>query len=97
MELNFEELKSKYFSSVLFYINSANIVLDVVERKHIQNGNLQNMITGAAQMEGAILVVAATDGAMPQTREHLLLTKQVGIPKENICVFINKVGKMIEK
>jgi len=49
----------------------------------------QNMITGTAQMDGAILVVAATDGAMPQTREHLLLAKQIGI--NHIVVFINKV------
>jgi elongation factor Tu len=47
------------------------------------------MITGAAQMDGAILVVAATDGAMPQTREHILLARQVGVPK--IIVFLNKV------
>ncbi|KIH49427.1 elongation factor Tu GTP binding domain protein, partial [Ancylostoma duodenale] len=53
---------------------------------------IKNMITGAAQMEGAILVVAATDGAMPQTREHLLLARQVGIPKENVAVYLNKVG-----
>ena len=50
---------------------------------------IKNMITGAAQMDGAILVVAATDGLMPQTREHILLAKQVGVPK--IIVFINKV------
>ncbi len=50
---------------------------------------IKNMITGAAQMDGAILVVAATDGPMPQTREHILLAKQVGVPK--IVVFINKV------
>ena len=49
---------------------------------------VKNMITGAAQMDGAILVVAATDGAMPQTREHILLAKQVGVP--NIVVFLNK-------
>ncbi|MBK8241447.1 MAG: elongation factor Tu [Nannocystaceae bacterium] len=49
---------------------------------------IKNMITGAAQMDGAILVVAATDGAMPQTREHVLLGRQVGIPK--IVVFLNK-------
>jgi translation elongation factor EF-Tu-like GTPase len=47
------------------------------------------MITGTAQMDGAILVVAATDGAMPQTREHLLLAKQIGI--NHIVVYINKV------
>ncbi len=50
---------------------------------------IKNMITGAAQMDGAILVVAATDGVMPQTREHILLAKQVGVP--NIIVFLNKV------
>ena len=48
----------------------------------------KNMITGAAQMDGAILVVAATDGAMPQTREHILLARQVGVPK--LVVFMNK-------
>jgi elongation factor Tu len=47
------------------------------------------MVTGAAQMDGAILVVAATDGPMPQTREHILLGRQVGIPR--IVVFMNKV------
>ncbi|MES2436499.1 MAG: elongation factor Tu [Patescibacteria group bacterium] len=50
---------------------------------------IKNMITGAAQMDGAILVVAATDGVMPQTREHILLAHQVGVPK--IIVFLNKV------
>lgn len=50
---------------------------------------IKNMITGAAQMDGAILVVSATDGAMPQTREHILLARQVGVPK--IIVFLNKV------
>ena len=49
---------------------------------------VKNMITGAAQMDGAILVVAATDGAMPQTREHILLSHQVGVPK--MVVFLNK-------
>ena len=49
---------------------------------------IKNMITGAAQMDGAVLEVAATDGAMPQTREHVLLAKQVGVP--NIIVFLNK-------
>jgi len=49
---------------------------------------IKNMITGAAQMDGAILVIAATDGVMPQTREHVLLAKQVGVPK--IIVFLNK-------
>ena len=50
---------------------------------------VQNMVTGAAQMDGAILVVAATDGPMPQTREHILLARQVNVPK--IVVFMNKV------
>jgi len=50
---------------------------------------VKNMITGAAQMDGAILVVAATDGPMPQTREHILLARQVGVPR--IVVFLNKV------
>ncbi|MCX5775495.1 MAG: elongation factor Tu [Firmicutes bacterium] len=50
---------------------------------------VKNMITGAAQMDGAILVVAATDGVMPQTREHILLARQVGVPY--IVVFLNKV------
>lgn len=50
---------------------------------------IKNMITGAAQMDGAILVVAANDGAMPQTREHILLAYQVGVPK--IIVFLNKI------
>ncbi len=50
---------------------------------------VKNMITGAAQMDGAVLVVAATDGVMPQTKEHLLLARQVGVPK--IIVFLNKV------
>ena len=50
---------------------------------------IKNMITGAAQMDGAILVVSATDGPMPQTREHILLAKQVGVP--SIVVFVNKV------
>jgi elongation factor Tu len=50
---------------------------------------VKNMVTGAAQMDGAILVCAATDGPMPQTREHILLAKQVGVPK--VVVFMNKV------
>ena len=56
---------------------------------------IKNMITGAAQMDGAILVVAATDGAMPQTREHVLLAKQVGVPK--IIVFLNKCDIVDDK
>lgn len=54
---------------------------------------IKNMVTGAAQMDGAILVVAATDGPMPQTREHILLARQVGVP--TIVVFMNKVD-MVE-
>lgn len=50
---------------------------------------IKNMITGAAQMDGAVLVVAATDGPMPQTREHILLARQIGVP--SIVVFLNKV------
>jgi elongation factor Tu len=53
---------------------------------------IKNMITGAAQMDGAILVVAATDGPMPQTREHILLARQVGVPA--IVVFINKTDQV---
>jgi elongation factor Tu len=56
---------------------------------------IKNMITGAAQMDGAILVVAASDGAMPQTREHILLAKQVGVPK--MIVFLNKVDMVADK
>ncbi|XP_074643661.1 elongation factor Tu-like [Tubulanus polymorphus] len=56
---------------------------------------IKNMITGTAQMDGAILVVAATDGPMPQTREHLLLAKQIGI--KNIVVFINKADASDEE
>ncbi|HEY9585702.1 MAG TPA: elongation factor Tu [Candidatus Paceibacterota bacterium] len=56
---------------------------------------IKNMITGAAQMDGAIIVVAATDGVMPQTREHILLAKQVGVPK--IIVFLNKVDMVDDK
>ncbi len=56
---------------------------------------IKNMITGAAQMDGAVLVVAATDGVMPQTREHILLAKQVGVPK--IICFLNKVDMVDDK
>jgi len=56
---------------------------------------IKNMITGAAQMDGAVLVVAATDGAMPQTREHVLLARQVGVPK--ILVFLNKCDMVPDK
>ncbi|MBI2035088.1 MAG: elongation factor Tu [Candidatus Liptonbacteria bacterium] len=56
---------------------------------------IKNMITGAAQMDGAILVVSATDGPMPQTREHILLARQVGVPQ--LVVFLNKVDMVDDK
>jgi len=56
---------------------------------------IKNMITGAAQMDGAILVVSAADGPMPQTREHILLARQVGVPK--IVVFLNKIDLVDDK
>ncbi|MFA6463919.1 MAG: elongation factor Tu [Candidatus Paceibacterota bacterium] len=56
---------------------------------------IKNMITGAAQMDGAVLVIAATDGVMPQTREHVLLAKQVGVPK--MIVFLNKCDMVEDK
>lgn len=56
---------------------------------------IKNMITGAAQMDGAVLVVAATDGVMPQTREHILLARQVGVPR--IIVFLNKCDMVPEQ
>lgn len=55
---------------------------------------VKNMVTGAAQMDGAILVVAATDGAMPQTKEHILIARQVGVP--SIVVFLNKCDALAE-
>ena len=75
-------------------INTAHVEYET-ERRHYAHVDcpghadyVKNMITGAAQMDGAILVVAATDGPMPQTREHILLARQVGVPK--IVVFLNK-------
>ena len=69
------------------------------EKKHYAHVDMpghadyvKNMITGAAQIDGAILVVSVTDGAMPQTREHVLLAKQVGVP--HILVFLNKNGSV---
>ena len=56
---------------------------------------VKNMITGAAQMDGAILVVSAADGPMPQTREHILLARQVGVPK--VVVALNKVDAVDDK
>ncbi|MCX6251065.1 MAG: elongation factor Tu [Bacteroidetes bacterium] len=75
-------------------INTAHIEYQT-EKRHYAHVDcpghadyIKNMVTGAAQMDGAILVVAATDGPMPQTREHILLARQVGVPK--IVVFMNK-------
>ena len=56
---------------------------------------IKNMITGAAQMDGAILVVSAADGPMPQTREHILLARQVGVPA--LVVYLNKVDQVKDK
>ena len=56
---------------------------------------VKNMITGAAQMDGAILVVSAADGPMPQTREHILLARQVGVPA--ICVYLNKTDQVDDR
>ncbi len=76
-------------------INTAHVEYET-EKRHYAHVDcpghadyIKNMITGAAQMDGAILVVAATDGPMPQTREHILLARQVGVPA--IVVFMNKV------
>ena len=76
-------------------INTAHVEYETVGRHYAHvdcpghADYVKNMITGAAQMDGAILVCAATDGPMPQTREHILLARQVGVPK--IVVFMNKV------
>ena len=76
-------------------INTAHVEYETKERHYAHvdcpghADYVKNMITGAAQMDGAILVVSATDGPMPQTREHILLARQVGVPA--IVVFINKV------
>jgi elongation factor Tu len=76
-------------------INSSHVEYQTKERHYAHvdcpghADYVKNMVTGAAQMDGAILVVAATDGPMPQTREHILLGRQVGIPR--IVVFMNKV------
>ena len=76
-------------------INTSHVEYSTAERHYAHvdcpghADYVKNMVTGAAQMDGAILVVAATDGPMPQTREHILLGRQVGVPK--IVVFMNKV------
>lgn len=75
-------------------INTAHVEYETTDRHYAHvdcpghADYVKNMITGAAQMDGAILVVSAADGPMPQTREHILLAKQVGVP--NIVVFLNK-------
>lgn len=79
-------------------INTSHVEYETADRHyaHIDAPGhadyVKNMITGAAQMDGAILVVAATDGAMPQTKEHILLSNQVGV--KNLIVFINKADMM---
>ncbi len=76
-------------------INTAHVVYSTANRHYAHvdcpghADYVKNMVTGAAQMDGAIIVVAATDGPMPQTREHILLARQVNVPK--IVVFLNKV------
>jgi elongation factor Tu len=76
-------------------INTSHIEYETLKRHYAHvdcpghADYVKNMVTGAAQMDGAILVVAATDGPMPQTREHILLGKQVGVPR--LVVFMNKV------
>ena len=78
-----------------FTINTSHIEYQTVNRHYAHvdcpghADYVKNMVTGAAQMDGAILVVAATDGPMPQTREHILLGRQVGVPR--MVVFMNKV------
>ena len=79
-------------------INTAHVEYET-EKRHYAHVDcpghadyIKNMITGAAQMDGAILVVAASDGPMPQTREHILLARQVGVPA--IVVFLNKVDQV---
>ncbi len=79
-------------------INTAHVEYETAKRHYAHvdcpghADYVKNMITGAAQMDGAILVVAATDGPMPQTREHILLARQVGVPY--IVVFMNKTDQV---
>ena len=79
-------------------INTAHVEYETASRHYAHvdcpghADYVKNMITGAAQMDGAILVVAATDGAMPQTREHILLARQVGVP--SVVVFLNKIDQV---
>src|SRR5476651_1683699 len=82
-------------------INTTHIEYQTVKRHYAHvdcpghADYIKNMITGAAQMDGAVLVVSAADGPMPQTREHILLARQVGVPK--IVVFLNKVDLIDDK
>jgi elongation factor Tu len=82
-------------------INTAHVEYETANRHYAHvdcpghADYVKNMITGAAQMDGAILVVSATDGPMPQTREHILLAKQVGVPA--IVVYMNKVDQVEDK
>ena len=82
-------------------INTAHIEYETANRHYAHvdcpghADYVKNMITGAAQMDGAILVVNAADGPMPQTREHILLARQVGVPA--IVVFLNKVDQVDDK
>jgi elongation factor Tu len=82
-------------------INTAHVEYETTKRHYAHvdcpghADYVKNMITGAAQMDGAILVVSAADGPMPQTREHILLAKQVGVPA--IVVFLNKVDMVEDK
>jgi len=79
-------------------INSSHVEYETADRHYAHvdcpghADYVKNMVTGAAQMDGAILVVAATDGPMPQTKEHVLLARQVGVP--NIVVFLNKMDQI---
>src|SRR5437773_2052477 len=82
-------------------INTAHVEYETAQRHYAHvdcpghADYVKNMITGAAQMDGAILVVSAADGPMPQTREHILLARQVGVPY--IVVFLNKADKVDDK
>ena len=79
-------------------INTAHVEYETTERHYAHvdcpghADYVKNMITGAAQMDGAILVVSASDGPMPQTREHILLARQVGVPA--LVVFLNKCDQL---
>lgn len=95
--MNYEDIdKSPEERARGITINSAHIEYETANRHYAHvdcpghADYVKNMITGAAQMDGGILVVSATDGPMPQTREHIVLARQVGVP--NLVVFLNKVG-----